>query len=202
VIPKVFVVTDRKLAGDLVGAVGDVVNHLPCRAAVLLREKDLPVRELVALARRLRTKDGLNDGDSLIVSGRLDVALAAGADGVHLGGEAPDFESIRRLAPAGFLVGVSIHGDELPPPEASYALLAPVFPTSSKPGAITLGLDGLRRTVSRTQVPIIALGGIDERNAPSCLEAGAHGIALRSAFMNGAGKFANNELSPRIRRYV
>ena len=190
-IPRLFLVTDRTLADDLPRVVERVTSSVRC--AVLLREKDLPARELKALARDLRAITKAHDSQ-LIVSGRLDVALAAGADGVHCGGEAPAPADLRRIAPSSLMIGASIHGDERPPEGADYVFLSPVFPTRSKPGAAPIGLDGLREGIDRSNVPVIALGGIDATNAQGCLDAGAHGVALREGLMR-----ANDETLAALR---
>lgn len=183
-IPRVFLVTDRALVDDLPRAVETVLARLPTGlCAVLLREKDLPVRALLELAKTLR-KITHDHASPLIVSGRIDVAIAAEADGVHCGGEAPYPADLRRVAPPGFLIGASIHGDERPPQGADYALLSPVFATNSKPGVAPIGLAGLRAGVARAGgIPIIALGGIDGSNAKACIEAGACGVGMREALM-------------------
>ncbi len=183
-IPRLWLVTDRRLTVDLAEAVRRALAVVDARdCAVLVREKDLPVRELHALCAELRaiTRDA---GARLVVSGRLDVALAAVADGVHLGYEAPTVEAVRRVTPDGLLVGTSLHGDERPPPGAAYAFLSPVFATTSKPGAKPLGLEGLRGGAGAADVPVIALGGIDASNAAACLRAGAAGVAVRSAWID------------------
>lgn len=200
-IPRVFVITDRRLAPRLVETVTRVLDQLPLRAAaVVLREKDLPVRELVALGRALREATWRRKA-LFVVSGRFDVALACCADGVHLGGEAPAFDAVRAVVPKELLVGVSLHGDEAPCAGASYALLSPVFATRSKPGAVPLGLEGLRAGVARAGgVPIVALGGVDATNAAACLDAGAAAVALRGRFMGAGGPIAGRKLARLARR--
>jgi len=182
VIPPLFLITDRQLAPDPALAVAralDVLNDVLC--AVILREKTLPVRELLTHARRLREVTRQH-GALLIVSGRLDVALASEADGVHCGGEAPTTDSLRPIVPH-LLLGTSLHGSESPPASASYAFLSPVFATRSKPGANPIGLAGLAAGAERSSTPIVALGGIDASNAADCLRAGARAVALRSAWI-------------------
>lgn len=180
-LPQLLLVTDRKAGAlPLVDAVALALGAVPPgTCAVLLREKDLPIRELVALARALRQVTQSRDS-KLLVSGRLDAALLSEADGVHLGGEAPPFEAVRALAPASLLVGVSLHGTESPPPGASYALVAPIYETRSKPQVPALGLAAL----SRAGTPLYALGGIDRaERVRACLEAGAAGVAIRGAVL-------------------
>jgi thiamine-phosphate diphosphorylase len=110
------------------------------------------------------------------VNGRLDVALASDADGVHLGGDAPPVTAIKPLTGQLWL-GVSVHPNEDIPPEATYALLSPIFATRSKPGAAPLGLGALRDRRGGP-IPVFALGGITQENAGACLAAGAAGVAV------------------------
>ncbi len=157
---------------------------------IQIREKDLPVRDLLALASaaasRIRPL-----GTRLLVNGRMDVALAAGAHGVHLPGDAPSVASLRRAAPAGFLFGVSTHDiDGVVRAEregADLAVFGPVFPTSSKPGLDRFpGLDGLRAACSAVRIPVAALGGLNRERVPDCLAAGAAGVAGISMFQQAA----------------
>lgn len=184
-LPRLVLITDRKRARHpLPDAVARALSVLPAGAAmVLLREKDLPGRELADITRTLLPITRRHDAP-LIVSGRSDVAVATGANGVHLGGDAPDVASVRELVRERLLVGVSLHGDATAPPEADYALLSPIFPTVSKPGATTMGLDGLSAGCRRSErTPIFALGGVDATNAGACIEAGAHGVAVLGAVL-------------------
>ncbi len=182
-IPRVFIITDRAVAPEPAPTLAPVLSVLPPgETAVVLREKDLPVREHLALGRALRALTK-SHGALLIIAGRLDLALACGADGVHFGREAPSSEDARPLLPTSMLVGSSIHAGEPAPLLASYAFLSPIFPTSSKPLAAPLGLDGLRATAQRSRTPLVALGGIDESNAGRCLDSGASAVALRSRLL-------------------
>ncbi len=122
----------------------------------------------------------------LIVNARADVAFAAGAAGLHLPSASPPPYRYARIAPHGFLIGVSCHNlDELLRAEsegASYAFLGPVFPTLSKPGAPPLGLAAFQAAVHKVKIPVYALGGITFENEPSCIAAGAAGVAGISLF--------------------
>ena len=118
----------------------------------------------------------------MVVNDRVDVALAAGADGVHLGPESMPVQVLRRLAPRPFLVGVSCHSlEEAMAAEsggADYLVLGPIFETPSKLGyGPPLGLEKLRLATSRSRIPVLALGGISVERIRPCLEAGAAGIA-------------------------
>lgn len=151
---------------------------------IQIRAKSLSARALYQL-----TLDSLAvvGPSRLLVNTRADIALAARAHGVHLPANSLSPTSIRRIAPPGFLIGVSCHTlTELAAAaheSADFAVFAPIFPTPSKPGAVPLGLEALREACSLVSLPIYALGGITESNAPLCIEAGATGIAGISLFI-------------------
>jgi thiamine-phosphate pyrophosphorylase len=149
---------------------------------VQIREKDLEARELIGL---VRSAVGL--GKSILVNSRLDVAIAARAAGVHLpaGSIAPS--DWRSITPAGFLIGVSCHTFEevlLAEREgADYVVFGPVFAPISKSSALApRGVEELGRVSRVVSIPVLALGGITEENAPLCVAAGAAGVAGISLF--------------------
>jgi thiamine-phosphate pyrophosphorylase len=151
---------------------------------VQIREKDLTSRELIALVEEaLRaTREPGREGARLVVNDRVDVALAVGADGVHLAANSMPVEVVRRLALPPFVIGVSCHclGDAMAAESggADYLVLGPVFETPSKLGyGPPLGLEELRNVTSRIRIPVLALGGITVERIRPCLEAGASGIA-------------------------
>ena len=123
-----------------------------------------------------------SDCARVLVNDRLDVALAAGAGGVHLGGQSMPVSTVRQLAPRPFVIGVSCHslGEAIAAESAGadYLLLGPVFETPSKlKYGPPLGLDELRKVNARIRIPVLALGGITVERVRPCLEAGAAGIA-------------------------
>jgi len=170
---------------------------------VQVREKDLSSRELMALVQEALTlkvgASGAGPGASavrpylvaredggtrtrVVVNDRVDVALAAGADGVHLAAQSMPAQVVRRFVPPAFLIGVSCHSlEEAMAAEsggADYLVLGPVFETPSKLGhGPPLGLEKLREVTSRIRIPVLALGGISVDRVRPCLEAGASGIA-------------------------
>lgn len=177
-----LIVTDRRAFPDQLAVLARALRGAPS-AAILLREKDLSARELVSLARRIRELRP----SALLVSTRCDVALAAGADGVHLPADGISPAEARSLLGPSRLVGVSCHGE----PDvraalaggADYGMFGPVFDTPQKRAfGPPLGLPALG-SASRLGLPLFALGGVDLANAARCREAGARGVAAIRAVL-------------------
>lgn len=151
---------------------------------VQLREKDLPPAELLRLAgdvRRLTAEAGA----LLIINDRVDVALAVGADGVHLGQEDMEVRRARDLAPD-LILGVSTHsvaGARAAEQDgASYINIGPIFPTRTKAwDRDYLGLEGLRRIAASVSLPFTVMGGIKREHIPDLVRAGARTIAMVTA---------------------
>jgi thiamine-phosphate pyrophosphorylase len=119
----------------------------------------------------------------VLVNRRVDVALAAGADGVHLGGGALAPDAARRLLPEGALIGVSTHAaaEALAAREVDYLQLAPIFTPLSKPAERpALGLAALA-AAAESPIPVLAQGGIDAAGAAAARAAGAAGVAVTGA---------------------
>ncbi len=152
---------------------------------IQFRRKEGSTRELIEIAqgmRRLCTEKGA----VFIVNDRIDVAIATGADGVHLGQDDFPIPLARELLGKERIIG----GSAATPEEieiciregADYVGFGPVYPTGSKDDAGPVsGIDLLKRIVASTPVPVIAIGGIDQSNASHVMGAGAHGIAVISA---------------------
>jgi thiamine-phosphate pyrophosphorylase len=161
----------------------------PHRVAVQLREKDLPARPLLELARALRAVTA-RAGVGLYVNDRVDVALAADADGVHLGGGALPFAEVARLAPK-LALATSVHGaTELRAvrnaagPGLAFAVCGPVRDTPSKRQyGPPIGFDGLSEAAG-LGVPLLAIGGIEPSDVAAALRVGAAGIACIRAVMS------------------
>lgn len=187
---RLIVVTDRRLAAprNIVQVVCDALRA-GC-PAVQLREKELPPRDILPLARTVRraTHDA---GALLLVNDRLDVALAVGADGVHLGPDDLPVGHARELAPPGFLIGYSAatvaRARSAIASGADYIGCGPLFPTTTKPDAgSAIGVARLARIAQAVDAPVVAIGGIDAENAPAAIQAGAAGVAVIAAVMAAA----------------
>ena len=150
--------------------------------AIQIREPDLSARELFEI---VRSAVALTRGTPLkvLVNERIDVALLAGASGVHLRANGPPVDRVRAIVPAGFLIGRSAHSDEEieRARSADYLVFGTVFATPSKPGEAGQGLAALRRAVERFRGPVLAVGGITPANASSVLATGAAGYAAIGA---------------------
>lgn len=188
-VPVVHLITDRRLASSLPARAALALRGLaPGIAAIHLREKDLCGRDSLALARALAAvcRDA---GQRLLINDRLDVALAAGADGVHLPSAGVPPEDARRLLGPAALVGVSCHSEadvrRAREGGASFATFGPVYDTPSKrPYGAPVGLAALR-VAARQGLPLVALGGIDAARAAEVRAAGAHGVAAIRAWLEG-----------------
>jgi thiamine-phosphate pyrophosphorylase len=153
--------------------------------AIQLRDKGMSGRELYAAACEIRVVARAS-GALFIVNDRIDVAIAAGADGVHLGQDDLPLAHARRIAPPGFIVGISVGcvGEAVRAAEggADYIALSPTFSTGSKgdagPGRGLAELAAVRAAVA---IPLIAIGGIGRSNVSDVIAAGADGVAVISA---------------------
>jgi thiamine-phosphate pyrophosphorylase len=187
-LPVVHLLSDRTLAPDLPArAAAALAGVPPGSVAIHLREKDLGGRELLRTARALAAVCHAR-GQLLLVNDRVDVALAAGADGVHLPSDGLPPEDARRLLAAGALVGVSCHSAQdvvrARDGGASYAFLSPIFDTLSKRAyGPPIGIEALR-AAAPLGLPLVALGGVTIERAPELFAAGARGVAVIRAWLS------------------
>ncbi len=156
--------------------------------AVQLRAKGATARETMGLAQALLPVVR-SWGALLFVNDRLDVALATGADGVHLGPHDLPVKKVRSAAGGDFIVGYSTHdpeeGARAEADGADYLGCGTVYPTTHKSDAgEVIGLSGLRRVVEAVSIPVIAIGGITPERAADVAGAGAAGIAVIGAVMS------------------
>jgi thiamine-phosphate pyrophosphorylase len=186
--PPLLLVTDRKQANAPLADILAAAFSAGCRWASL-REKDLPVPEQVMLARSLVLL-ARQWNARLTVHGGVDIAVAAGADGVHLAAGG-DVAGARPSLGQGALVGISIHSiaeaRSLDPTVVDYAIVGPMFETASKPGyGPALGTGGLRAIAAAARVPIIAIGGIAPERVAEIMAAGAAGVAVMGNVMRSS----------------
>jgi thiamine-phosphate pyrophosphorylase len=155
---------------------------------VQLRERDLPTADLADLARRAMAL-AVGSQTRILVNDRVDVAIAARADGVHLPSRGlPPAGARELIAPPG-LVGCSIHepAPALQPSVVDYVVFGTVFPTASKPeGMAVAAIEGLQMAVAGSSVPVLAIGGVTLERIGPIAAAGAAGIAAIELFLPAA----------------
>ena len=204
---KLYYITDRHSArGDLLPVIERVLQAGV--DLIQIREKDMSARELLDLTRQVVA---LGRSAKVLVNARVDIAMAAAADGVHLPAGSPSPREIRSIAPRGFVIGVSCHhigevrraADE----GADFVAFGPVFATSSKlVYGDPQGLDRLAEACRSSSIPVLALGGVGLDNAAQCIAAGAAGIAGISLFqqaddpVNLVASLRTGESGPALRR--
>jgi len=155
---------------------------------VQLRSKQQSTRAFSDLAQDITGHLKLR-GIPLIINDRIDVALACGADGVHLGQEDLRLADARRICGPARIIGISVNtvkeARDAENGGADYLGVGPLFPTSSKSRLRTiLGLEGLREIRKQVHLPLLAIGGITTENVVPVRRAGAEGVAVISALMS------------------
>lgn len=151
---------------------------------VQLREKDLPLARLASLAEEIRAMTS-RAGALLIINDHLDLALAVGADGVHLGQDDLPVAKAKKIAPD-LIIGVSTHssGEALTAQRAgaSYINIGPLFPTKTKKwNEKFLGIPKMKQIASKIKIPFTVMGGIKAEHIPDLVKAGARIIAVVTA---------------------
>lgn len=186
--PVVSLVTNRRLLGDVAGLVA-----LAARAAhagvtlIHVRERDLPDRELLSLVRRISSAaEGTTA--AVLVNDRADIAVAAGAGGVHLRADSAPGARVRAIVPPAFVIGRSVHSvAEAVAAEqdggVDYLVFGTVYESASKPEARGAGLGALEAVCRSVRLPVLAIGGVTLERVSELHAAGAAGIAAISMFV-------------------
>ncbi|MEM1928029.1 MAG: thiamine phosphate synthase [Acidilobaceae archaeon] len=181
---KLIVITDKRLKPNVVESVREALEG--GAPSIQLRLKESSTREMVEIGREVRrlTRDY---GALYFVNDRVDVALATDADGVQLGAEDMPVWLVREKIAPNLIVGASVHSVEeaerAQAEGAHFMGAGSVYPTSSKKGAVVIGLRGLREIVEASRIPVVAIGGINASNVREVMETGVVGVAVISAVM-------------------
>lgn len=203
-IKGLYLVTDRGLCGNrrLEDVVAEAVKG--GAACVQLREKELSTRAFIEEAFRIKAVlKGLNV--PLIINDRLDVALAVGADGVHIGQDDMPYETARKILGPEAIIGLSVETwDDVQLAknlDADYLGVSPVFDTPTKTDTKgAWGLEGLIKIKSYTRHPLCAIGGINRNNIADVLNTGTNSVAVVSAICAAADpRLAASELDTIIK---
>jgi thiamine-phosphate pyrophosphorylase len=156
---------------------------------VQLREKEMHTRDFLEAAHAMRALTK-RLGVPFVVNDRVDVALAACADGVHLGGDDMPVAIARKLAGEKLFIGATARSVEAARAAkeagADYLGVGAMFPTGTKTDTITIGPGALRAIKDATDLPIVGIGGVNAQNAAAVIRAGAHGVAVVSAVLSQA----------------
>lgn len=201
-ISGLYFITDRKLSRK--GIIEDAKAAVRGGAKIIqYREKEFPTREMIGEAREL---GGIcrKNGVTFIVNDRVDVALACDADGVHVGTGDVDYETARKILGDEKIIGVTAASSgeaaDFGRKGADYVAVSPVFITSTKKDAgKPVGTSEIREAKQKTNVPVVAIGGITRENLNEVLEAGADAVCMISAILNK--KDVENEVRE-IRRAI
>jgi thiamine-phosphate pyrophosphorylase len=180
-----YYITDRRLLS--IPLVDHVAGLVATKAIdwIQIREKDLSTRELARITSEI-VAIAKPVGVRVLVNERTDVALATGADGIHLPSNSISPWKLRCLGIS--LIGVSCHSaaelEAASQEGADFAVLSPVFKPLSKDykSDAVLGLTAFEQLARTTPIPVLALGGVTHENADSCIQSGAAGIAGISLF--------------------
>ncbi len=182
-----YLVTDRHQTGGR--PLDTVVKEVMAGGvrAVQLREKDLPVRDVLRWAETLRSLTA-GFGARLLINDRVDVCMAVGADGVHLRADSLPIPAVRKILGPERLIGQSVHSAseaiEAQRAGADFVVLGPIYDTPSKRAMGTpLGLSEIRSAAVRVAIPIFAIGGIRSDRIQEVIRSGACGVAVISALL-------------------
>lgn len=203
-LPRLHVIAGD---GELVGTgfrdrLAGMVGVGGGRLAVHLRGREMSAARLCEVAAGA-VEVGREGGSLIVVNDRLDVALAAGAGGVHLREDSMGPDEVREVAGAGragFLVGRSIHAPEqaaaLADGRVDYLVLGSVYETASHPGARPIGAGAVAAAAAAVAVPVLAIGGVGLGEVSGLLALGAHGVVVKS------GVWGADDPLPAVTRYL
>jgi thiamine-phosphate pyrophosphorylase len=191
--PIICLVTDRKrlkpharLEAQLEAVVAQAEEAGGAGVTLIqIRERDLSSRALADLSASV-VEATRGTPVRIVVNDRADVALSAGADGVHLRSDSFEAARVRALAPPAWIVGRSIHdvGEaERHSGDLDYVIFGTVFPTASKAGAAPAGLAALRSAAAASACPVLAIGGVSTANVREIAATGVAGVAAVDLFL-------------------
>ncbi len=180
-----YLVTDSELSRK--GTLSDVGDAVESGCKIIqYREKNKNTKEMINEASEI--KKICRDNAIFLVNDRIDVALAAGADGVHIGQDDMPIDIARKLLGAEKIIGLTVHNrDEAIEAEqkgADYVGLGPIFDTSTKKDAGKgIGSDRIREVKNAIKIPVVAIGGINKENCRNVIESGADSLVAISAIV-------------------
>jgi thiamine-phosphate pyrophosphorylase len=204
---KLYLITDRKITTMSLPAAVRLALQGGVQA-IQVREKDLPVREILAIAQELR-RITRESNAKLFINDRVDVAVAVEADGVHLGHQSMPSEAVRKIVGKKMLIGVSTHSlaEAVKAEEAGadFITLGPIFVTPSKMQyGEPLGVESIGIVKKHIRIPVFGLGGIRNAKIVQVMQAGADGIAMISAIfaaddIQKAAELTNRRISETVK---
>ncbi|MEO0129187.1 MAG: thiamine phosphate synthase [candidate division WOR-3 bacterium] len=189
--PKLYVIIDEKYIDKM--PLYEMLQTLQNNGVTMiqLRIRNLPDKKFYYYGEKIK-KLITNPELKFIINNRIDIALAVNADGVHLGQEDLPLRSAREILGEKFIIGISAHNlkEALRAWNngADYLGVGAVFPTKTKQNARVCGLDLIRKIKNKVNIPVIAIGGINNKNYKKVLKTGADGIAIVSYLFEGSLK--------------
>ncbi|WP_440957118.1 thiamine phosphate synthase [Methanosarcina sp. Mfa9] len=180
-----YLVTDSELSRK--GTLADVGDAVESGCKIIqYREKNKNTKEMINEASEI--KKICRDNAIFLVNDRIDVALAAGADGVHIGQDDMPIDIARKLLGAEKIIGLTVHNRgeaiEAEKKGADYVGLGPIFDTSTKKDAGKgIGPDRIREVKNAIKIPVVAIGGINKENCGNVIESGADSLVAISAIV-------------------
>lgn len=204
-VPRLHLVTDDGVLRDpgFAARAAAVLQTCGADVALHLRGHATPAGVLYRTAEAVR--DLVRSGARVLANDRVDVARAAGLDGVQLGRRSIPIRSAREILGTGRMIGYSAHGvaEAARATAADFVVLGAVYPTASHPGRAAVGLDALRAAVAAGVGRVVAIGGVTPGRVAPVMEAGAHGVAVLSGVWSAGDPLAAAlEFCEAIRAYA